>query len=465
MIESHEARLSAHRTAVHVNTPRTPSLPHRGSRPGLRLPQRPAESPSGTVRAAQRNPAEDSHDSPRQGPKSTGAGPAAVDRARLHAPGRAHARPRDPRVLARSFPDFVSILACLETTLRIRAHMAHYSATPTTSPISTFDRRPGRKLRPIISVPAETSFQILDRIGRFRYPVRMAGTPRSEIFVTESQVSSLIADQHSQFAGLPVSLSGEGWDNFTFRLGEDLAVRLPRRALAVDLLLNEQRWLKVATRNVSLPVPRPVAIGAAGHGYPWPWSIVPWIDGTPVDHAPLDAEQGSALAAFLHALHRPAPADAPANPTRGVRLETRREGFAPCLDRLRTACDLITPAIDAAWRRALAASSCDALVWLHGDLHAQNVLSLEGRLAGVIDWGDMCSGDPAVDLCSVWGVLAHPHARAEALRIYAPDDALLARARGWAILFGASLFDNGRIDDPRHAAIGEATLRRLDADL
>ncbi|MEQ1785146.1 MAG: aminoglycoside phosphotransferase family protein [Hyphomonadaceae bacterium] len=293
----------------------------------------------------------------------------------------------------------------------------------------------------------------------------MAGTPKAEVEVTGVLVRALIDDQHPAYSALPVSLSGEGWDNYTFRLGDDLAVRLPRREAGVELIRNEQRWLAEATRDVTVPVPAPVAIGAPGRGYPWPWSIVPWIDGAPVDHAPLDAQQGPALATFLRALHRPAPAEAPLNPGRGVRLEIRRERFAQCLERLRSSSDVITTFIDAAWQAALDAPFAETGVWLHGDMHAQNVLSQHGRLAGVIDWGDICAGDAAVDLCSVWGILPDASARAAALAAYAPDDALLARARGWAILFGATLYENGLVDDPRHAAIGEATLRRLAEDL
>jgi aminoglycoside phosphotransferase (APT) family kinase protein len=293
----------------------------------------------------------------------------------------------------------------------------------------------------------------------------MAGTPIAEISVSADLVRGLLADQQPQYARLPISFSGEGWDNFTFRLGDDLAVRLPRRRIAVDLIVNEQRWLPMLAPLLPAPITAPVAIGTAGRGYPWPWSVVPWIDGTPVDHAPLDADQGPVLAGFLRALHQPSPADAPSNPVRGVPLAVRRERIDQCFERLRAASDLITPAIDNAWAEALAAPICKTAVWLHGDMHAQNLLSRKGRLAGVIDWGDMCGGDPATDLGAVWGVLGHKPARAAAIRAYAPDDSLLTRARGWAILFGATLFDNGHIDDPRHAAIGEATLRRLADDL
>jgi aminoglycoside phosphotransferase (APT) family kinase protein len=293
----------------------------------------------------------------------------------------------------------------------------------------------------------------------------MSGTPAAEISVSAELVRTLLADQHPQYAQLPIAFSGEGWDNFTFRLGGDLAVRMPRRKISVGLLLNEQCWLPELAPSLPVAITAPIAIGTSGPGYPWPWSIVPWIDGAPVDDAPLDADQGGVLTGFLRALHQPSPPDAPPNPVRGVPLGIRRARIDQCLERLRTSSDLITPAIDAAWTEALSAPPCTTPVWLHGDLHAQNMLSSHGMLAGVIDWGDMCGGDPATDLGAVWGVLDHKPAREAALLAYAPDDALLARARGWAILFGAALFDNGRIDDPRHAAIGAATLRRVANDL
>jgi aminoglycoside phosphotransferase (APT) family kinase protein len=55
------------------------------------------------------------------------------------------------------------------------------------------------------------------------------------------------------------------------RIGDDLVVRLPRRAVAVDLLLHEQRWLPGLAPQLPLPIPAPVRTGRPGPGYPWPW--------------------------------------------------------------------------------------------------------------------------------------------------------------------------------------------------
>src|SRR5690348_9286868 len=129
----------------------------------------------------------------------------------------------------------------------------------------------------------------------------MAGTPAAEVSVTPDLVRALIADQHPQYAHRPVRFVGEGYDNFTYRLGDDLAVRLPRRAEALECLASEQGWLGKLP-PLPAPIPIPIATGTPGRGFPWPWSIVPWIVGDPVDLAPLNAHQGPAFAAFLKAL-------------------------------------------------------------------------------------------------------------------------------------------------------------------
>jgi aminoglycoside phosphotransferase (APT) family kinase protein len=291
------------------------------------------------------------------------------------------------------------------------------------------------------------------------------GMPPADILADEPLVRALLRDQHPRHAGLPLSLSGEGWDNFTYRLGDALAVRLPRRKVAVDLLLNEQRCLPLFAADLPLPTPVPTAMGAPSEAFPFPWSIVPWIEGEPADRAPPDAAQGPVLANFLRTLHQPCGDAAPANPFRGIPLIQREPRLGECLARVAAVSDLVTPAIERAWREACEAPVAVDRVWLHADLHAQNVLTLNGKLAGIIDWGDLCGGDPAVDLGAVWCLLPDRAGREAGIAAYAPDDALLARARGWAIVFGATLYDAGRIDNPRHMRVGELTLRRLAEDI
>jgi aminoglycoside phosphotransferase (APT) family kinase protein len=122
--------------------------------------------------------------------------------------------------------------------------------------------------------------------------------------------------------------------------------------------------------------------------------------------------------------------------------------------------DLITPRIRQIWNEALDAPLDGAVTWLHGDLHPRNVLVEAGVITGIIDWGDITSGDCATDLASIWMLFTGPHARQDALSAYAnQSEATVQRAKGWAVLFGVVMLDTGLSDNPRNAAIGERILR------
>ena len=290
----------------------------------------------------------------------------------------------------------------------------------------------------------------------------LPGTPPAEVEIDIPLVRTLLAAQHPDLADLPLRLIEAGWDNVMLRLGNDLAVRLPRRALAATLIENEQRWLPTLAPHLPLPVPTPLRIGLAGNGYPWRWSVVPWLKGTASDLALPGGDQGSALARFLVALHTPAPSDAPHNTLRGVPLQARKAAVEERLERVARLTDCITPAVRTLWAQALQAPLDVAPTWIHGDLHSRNVLVDDGAINAVIDWGDMAQGDRATDLASIWTLLPDVASRAAAIQTYGPASAATwQRARGWAVAFGVMLLDSGLVNDPRLAAAGEATLRRL----
>lgn len=288
------------------------------------------------------------------------------------------------------------------------------------------------------------------------------GTPAAEFAIDSAFVAGLLADQHPDLAHLPLQAVDAGWDNALFRLGDDLAVRLPRRAAAATLIAHEQTWLPRLAEQLALPVPAPYRIGTPALGYPWRWSVLPWLPGMAADQCEPPAPQALPFAAFLRSLHVPAPADAPANPLRGVALVQRAATVEARLDRLASKTSLITPQIRQIWHVALHAPLDVPPTWLHGDLHPRNVLVEQGVISGIIDWGDITSGDCATDLAAIWMLFAEPHARQDALAAYANlSRATLQRAKGWAVLFGVMLLDTGLIDNPRLATIGERTLRRV----
>ena len=132
---------------------------------------------------------------------------------------------------------------------------------------------------------------------------------------------ALLRDQHPDLADLELRDVSGGWDNQLWRLGEELAVRLPRTERAPALLHTEQTWLPMFAARLPLPTPAPVRIGEPSSLFEHTWTIARWVEGEPADRAPITRiEAAEILAGFLRALHHQAPADAPANPSRGISL-------------------------------------------------------------------------------------------------------------------------------------------------
>ncbi len=289
------------------------------------------------------------------------------------------------------------------------------------------------------------------------------GTPPAEAAIDVPLIRRLLHQQHPDLAALAIEEIDSGWDNAMFRLGDELAVRVPRRALGADLLLKERTWLPQLRERLPIPIPAPVRHGAPGAGYRWHWSIVAWIDGAPAD---IDAPEGGQtvpFARFMRALHVEAPADAPVNPVRGVPLERRAGKDEQRMARLAERTELVTGRIRSMWLDALSAPIDTAPRWLHGDLHPRNIIVRNGAIAGIIDWGDLTQGDHATDLAAIWMLFDRAEQWQNALEEYGGvSDATLRRALGWAISFGLVLLDTGLVDHPRHAAMGERILQRLD---
>jgi aminoglycoside phosphotransferase (APT) family kinase protein len=297
--------------------------------------------------------------------------------------------------------------------------------------------------------------------------------PAAEVEVSADLVRRLLADQHPDLARLPVEFLANGWDNELYRVGDGLVARLPRRALSAEIIKNEQRWLPGLAPRLPLRIPAPERTGVPALGYPYSWSVVPYLPGVPAAQARSfdPAGAAAALGGFLGALHVPAPPDAPANPFRGVPLAERAASFAANLALL---ADRDLPGRDAVlrlWDAALAAPGYDGPPrWLHGDLHPANILVHDGQVSGVIDFGDITAGDPASDLSVAWMLLplgfhagfwsAYQAAGGSSVR---PGDALRARARGWALNF-AIVFLAHSEDHPVLLDIGRRTLRAVLAD-
>lgn len=278
--------------------------------------------------------------------------------------------------------------------------------------------------------------------------------PPAEVGIDDDLVYRLVRAQHPDLLA-PLTRVGNGWDNVVYRLGDDLCVRLPRRRLAVDLIVNEQRWLPVLAGYVTAGIPLPVRAGVPGEGYPWPWSIVPWFEGRPAAHVPPAERAGLAvpLAEFMTGLHRPAPPDAPPNPYRGVPLAARDALVREGLRGLPRAAGLL-----ALWEELAALPPWPGPpLWLHGDPHPANLLMRGGGLAAVIDFGDLTGGDPATDLAAAWLVFDERGREVFRSRVDA-DETTWERARGWALALGVALASAA---DPVLAAAGAHALDQV----
>lgn len=272
---------------------------------------------------------------------------------------------------------------------------------------------------------------------------RPTGT-QTEPVIDESLVRRLLAEQFPQWVGLPVRpVPCAGMDNATFRLGEDMTLRLPRFARWVGQVEREHRWLPYLAPHLPLRVPQPLAMGEPSAGYPYPWSIYRWLEGEAVvpDALTDPVRAGEELAAFVVALRGVSAAGGPgprwSNAFRGVPLGDPRDSIAvesrvrARIDNLRGLVD--TDAVNALWRNVLAAPAWDGPpTWIHGDLATGNLLAVDGHLCGVIDFGTLAVGDPACDMLPAWKFLP-AEGRTAFREAVGVDDATWLRGRGWAL--------------------------------
>ena len=231
----------------------------------------------------------------------------------------------------------------------------------------------------------------------------------AEFIVSDAQARALIEAQFLQLAPAIVEPLGIGWDNSAFRVNGAYVFRFPRRQIAAPLAETEGRLLPMLAPRLPLPIPAPTLLGHPADGYPWPFIGHALIPGRTACAAALDEEQrgrlAEPLARFLAALHATPAEEAArhgAGPDTLARLDLARRlpRARELLDRLSRRGELADPRslgaiLDAA--PPTFAPRSDVLV--HGDLYARHLLiHADGRLAGVIDWGDVHLGDPAVDL-------------------------------------------------------------------
>jgi aminoglycoside phosphotransferase (APT) family kinase protein len=274
----------------------------------------------------------------------------------------------------------------------------------------------------------------------------------AERTVDEGLARRLLEEQFADLAELPIVLLGSGWDNTVFTVGSGWVFRFPRREVVLPGFRLEIEFLPQLAPLLPSPIPVPELVGSPSDAFPWPFFGARMLPGVELGEAPDTSRASLAvdLARFLRTLHGTSVLEAlgerlPENWTYRADMQRRvpyvLEKLAE-LERLWRAPDHVRELIEG----ALALPAPEPRAVCHGDLHFRHVLVDGGRMSGVIDWIDLCRGEPALDLQLVWSVLP-PDARLAFFAEYGEvDDATLLRARVIAFQLGAALLEFGHVE-------------------
>lgn len=277
-----------------------------------------------------------------------------------------------------------------------------------------------------------------------------------------SLVDGLIRSQFPRWQGLPITrIRHGGTDHAIYRLGDELAVRLPRIERAQHQAEKDFATLPKLAPHLPLAVPEPLELGEPAEDFPFRWSVVRWLPGEIAPVEDTAADTPVRLAELVRALHAVDTGGRPWTTYRG-RLdhsdsdEGVRAGIAEVGGDER---------LSALWREVLDAPHWDGPArWLHADLHQGNLLFTGGTLTGVIDWGAAGVGDPAADLMTAW-VFLDERGRARFRRELGEfDDAAWVRAQGWALEMAVAALPYYRDTNPFLADIARRTIDQLLAD-
>jgi aminoglycoside phosphotransferase (APT) family kinase protein len=253
----------------------------------------------------------------------------------------------------------------------------------------------------------------------------------NEIVTDEALVRRLIAIQHPRWSTLPIRrLTVHGTDNAMYRLGDDMVVRMPKIAWAVEGIAKEWQWLPRLEPYLPVAIPVPLALGEPVDEYPYSWSVTTWVPGRNpvVGGIPDPVRLARDIARFVRAMQR---VDLPDGPATGRSLRERDMQVRSDIEALRDEID--ADAVTAVWDEALALPDYDGPpVWVHADIAPGNLLLEDDRLSGVIDFTGVGVGDPSIDMQVAWNLLP-PEARPVLKSALDVDEATWLRARARAL--------------------------------
>lgn len=237
----------------------------------------------------------------------------------------------------------------------------------------------------------------------------------AEFVIDEALVAELLRDQFEELAACPRRKLGEGWDCVAWLIDNRWVFRFPRRRLGAECLANEIQVVPAMARLLPLPVSTPELVGRPTTNWPWPFAGCPLISGASLCETRIPDDQrtriAGQLATFLRSLHA---VDANHARSLGAGPDTIARLNVP--HRTGRARESITRAIDLKlMENSLSQKLLGAIEGIslrkpeprmhslvHGDLYSRHIYVDSGAVTGIIDWGDVHAGDPAVDLAVCW---------------------------------------------------------------
>lgn len=258
-----------------------------------------------------------------------------------------------------------------------------------------------------------------------------------ELKIDGSLVQKLIAQQFPDLSELPVSpIKKQGYDNRTFRLGDELTVRLPSQPSYADAVQKEATALAAMKHRLSVETPEVFALGEPSDDYPLPWSIRHWLDGTTWEetqvldrHAlakalgtilvelrsiPVDIDLYAGKHSFYRGCHPSVYGDEVVKSLNILNDQTKTKR---CLN---------------IWQKGMTSVWAEGPVWFHGDVAVGNVLMINEKVSALIDFGLCGAGDPACDFAIAWTYFNAGERRhfKDAIKV---DDGTWYRAKAWAL--------------------------------
>lgn len=286
-----------------------------------------------------------------------------------------------------------------------------------------------------------------------------------ELTIGDRLVKTLVADQFPQWSDLPLRrVRSTGTVHAIYRVGDELAVRLPLLEQWAPDLDREVEWVTRFGAELPIEVPVPVAVGQPGSGYPVPWMIVKWIEGENATFRTL-IDLGDAarrLGEVVRVLRGIDTDGVDFAHYKGSPLATRDAATRLAVDQVADEFD--SGELVRAWEDALQASDwAGPPAWFHSDLHSGNLLARDGRLVAVIDWGDCAVGDPAIDAIAGWWLFD-----AESREVFREaagfDDETWSRGRGWALSVALVALPYYVQSNPGFADMSRRAIREVLAD-